>query len=120
MNSELYRLEKQLDVISTGINSTRPLKERVSCLLKLTKPVIKPTDILDVIDRNYDILFNGGRACGAGYFIERVGSNYIVKAYTKEQFLSLDLGNVMAKRSPLPETQNQWKIPIEQIDPYLK
>jgi hypothetical protein len=26
----------------------------------------------------------------------------------------------MAKRSPLPETQNQWKIPIEQIDPYLK
>jgi hypothetical protein len=118
MNSELYRLEKQLDVISTGINSTRPLKERVSCLLKLKKPVIKPTDILDVIDRNYDILLNGGRACGAGYFIERVGSNYIVKTYTRKQFLSLDM-SVFDGKSPLPETEKQWMIPVGQIDKYL-
>jgi len=117
---ELYNLEQQLMEISRGINSTRPFRERALSFLKLRKPLIISTAILDTIDKNYQLLLDGGVACGAGYFIERVGSDYVVKAYTKEQFLSLDLGNVMAKRSPLPETQNQWKIPIEQIDPYLK
>jgi len=106
--------------ISRGINSTRPFGERVLNFLKLRKSLIVPTAILDTIDKNYQLLLDGGVACGAGYFIERVGSDYVVKAYTKEQFLSLDLGNVVAKRLPLPETQNQWKIPVEQIDPYLK
>ena len=117
-----YNLEEQLMEISKGVNSIRPLLERGQYFLGLKKPVVTPNQIVNFIRKNESTLHKRLPFPSAGYFVQIVGSNYVIRTYPKDEFLSLmrETSDIILEGKSLPETDKQWAIPVEEMDRYLK
>jgi hypothetical protein len=115
----MVNYDSHLKEIAKEVNSMRPLNERFKRVgLRITQR-ITPENIIETIRNNRGHLEQNRFACGAGYFIRSQGDSYVIMTYSRDTFLSIDLGRVISGETTLPTPAKQWGIPKSKLAQYL-